>query len=193
MPSFLQFFKLIINSSNQWAFECAISFYQKAIPPPLFAELNSIKPPDFSSGVLSSWMSLLTASPGPGYFVNNKEREPCFGFRELCFFLKKNFFLNDCAQSIWKFPGQGLNLSLSCYLHHTCDNIRYLTHCTRPGSKPGPEQQPKPCSRILNTLCHSKNSPMFLIAFEFVILNSRFHLINVYLYFPFFLFFVLSF
>ena len=31
---------------------------------------------------------------------------------------------------IWKLPGQGLNPSCSCDLHHSCSNAISLTHCT---------------------------------------------------------------
>ena len=39
----------------------------------------------------------------------------------LFFFL--NFFSYGPIHGIWKFLGQGLNLSPSCYLHHSCGNV----------------------------------------------------------------------
>ena len=47
------------------------------------------------------------------------------------------FFGRTC--SIWKFPGQGLNLSCSCDLY-----LDPLTHCARREIKPMPPQKPKP-------------------------------------------------
>ena len=44
------------------------------------------------------------------------------------------FFLFQPALSIWKFPGQGSNLSHSCDLHHSCGNTSSLTHCTTVGT-----------------------------------------------------------
>lgn len=55
------------------------------------------------------------------------------------------FLFYDCTHGIQKFPGQGLNLSHSCDLYHSCGNIRsfspmepgprieavrFLTYCT---------------------------------------------------------------
>ena len=37
---------------------------------------------------------------------------------------------------MWKFLGQGSNLSHSCDLRHSCGNAGSLTHCTGPGIKP---------------------------------------------------------
>ena len=67
------------------------------------------------------------------------------------------FVLYDLTHGIWKFPGQGLNLSCTCDLHHSCSNagsfnpllwarapnhtsavigaaeVRFLTHCATAG------------------------------------------------------------
>ena len=43
---------------------------------------------------------------------------------ETCFFLFPFF---SCTCDIWKFSGQGLNLSCSCDLCHSCSNTRSLT------------------------------------------------------------------
>ena len=42
-----------------------------------------------------------------------------------------------------KFPGQELNLSHSCDLHHSCGSGRSLTQCALPGIKPTPPQRPR--------------------------------------------------
>ena len=55
------------------------------------------------------------------------------------YFILFYFFCHTC--SIWKFLGQGLNLSHSCNLH--C-NARSLTYSPEPGMEPTPQQQPKP-------------------------------------------------
>ena len=50
------------------------------------------------------------------------------------------FSFYGCTHSIWKFPGQELNLS------HICDpsgKARSLTHCPRPRMEPAPLQQPE--------------------------------------------------
>jgi len=63
-------------------------------------------------------------------------------------------FFNGHLHGIWKFLGQGLNLSPSCDLHHSCSHTRSLTHCARPGIKPTlPQRHP----RILNPL-HGGNA-----------------------------------
>ena len=52
-------------------------------------------------------------------------------FMLVLFFFSSSFF--SCTLSIWKFLGQGLNLSCSCDLCHRCGNAVSLTHCTGPG------------------------------------------------------------
>ena len=49
-----------------------------------------------------------------------------------------NFF-SFC--SIWKFWGQGSNLSWSCNLCHSCSNTESLTHCIGLGIKSVPPQR----------------------------------------------------
>ena len=50
----------------------------------------------------------------------------------LVFLLLLLFFFFSLTLSIWRFPGQGLNLS------HSCSNVGSLTHCTGPGIEPAP-------------------------------------------------------
>lgn len=47
-------------------------------------------------------------------------------------FIKKIFF--GCTRGIWKFPSQGLNLSYSSDLYHSCGNGRSLTCCATVGT-----------------------------------------------------------
>ena len=71
------------------------------------------------------------------------------------------FFCCCYAHGIWRFLGQGLNLSYICDLCHSCGNARSLTHGTGPRTKPAPQQESEPLQRqhqILNLLCHSGNS-----------------------------------
>ena len=44
-----------------------------------------------------------------------------------------HFSFFSCICSIWKFLGQGWNLSHSCDLHYSCSNARSLTHCPTTG------------------------------------------------------------
>ena len=45
-------------------------------------------------------------------------------------------FYFGCTHGIWKFLGEGLNLSRICNLFHSCGNARSLTHCAGLGIKP---------------------------------------------------------
>ena len=63
--------------------------------------------------------------------------------------------LFGCTHGMWKFPGQGSNLSLICDLCHSCGNVGPSTSCIRPGIKPVPPQ--RQCL-FRNLLCHSRNS-----------------------------------
>ena len=65
------------------------------------------------------------------------------------------FFFFGCSHGIWKFLGQGSNLSYSCDPHHSCCNARPLTHCAGLGIKP--VLLPRQC-QIPNLLCHNRNS-----------------------------------
>ena len=70
-------------------------------------------------------------------------------------------FLFILTGGIGKFLAQELNLSLSCDLYHSCNNVEYLTHCTRPEIKPMSQQWCKLLHRqcwILNPLCRGGNS-----------------------------------
>ena len=69
------------------------------------------------------------------------------------------FFFLDCTCSIWKLAGQGLNLSHSFEVHHSCCNTGFLTHYTRLGIWPKLLQRQR---RILNLLRHSWNSLSFV-------------------------------
>ena len=46
------------------------------------------------------------------------------------FFFFSFFFFFCHTHGIWKFPGQGLNLSCSCDLCHICSNAGSFTYCT---------------------------------------------------------------
>ena len=65
------------------------------------------------------------------------------------------FFFFSHAHGIWKFPGQGSNLSCSCHLRHSHNTTRSLTHSAGPGIEQGPWQ--RQC-QILSLLRHSRNS-----------------------------------
>ena len=57
------------------------------------------------------------------------------------------FFFFGLIHSIWKFLGQGSNLSGRCDLHHSCSNTRSLTHCTRLESELMLRQRPETLQR----------------------------------------------
>ena len=59
-------------------------------------------------------------------------------------------FFSDCFCSIQKHPGQGLNASQSCDLHHSCSKCQ-----------------------ILNPLCHSEDSYVSLFQCYMMTLNIR--------------------
>ena len=44
------------------------------------------------------------------------------------------FYLFGCTYGMWKSPGQGSNLHLSCSLHHICGNDGSLTYSASAGS-----------------------------------------------------------
>ena len=44
------------------------------------------------------------------------------------------YFFGGCTLGILKFLWQGLNLSCSCALHHSCGNARSSSHCTIVGT-----------------------------------------------------------
>ena len=60
------------------------------------------------------------------------------------------------THGIWKFPGQELNLSLSCDLCHSCSNAPSLTQ--RDGTSASKETR-----WILNPLCHRGKSCFYLL------------------------------
>ena len=77
------------------------------------------------------------------------------------------FFLNGCTRGIWKFPGKGLNPSLSCDLCLICDKMGSLMHCARLGIEPMPLQRLEPLQsngscRSLNHICSDCDNAGFL-------------------------------
>ena len=50
-------------------------------------------------------------------------------------------FCYGCTCGMWKFSGQGSNLSHSCDLCHSCSNTESLTHCAGLGTEPMLHQQ----------------------------------------------------
>ena len=93
---------------------------------------------------------------------------------DLVFFFLFFFFGSTC--SIWKFPGQGSNLSCRCGLRHSCSNTGSLTHCARPRVKSTSQRQ----HWIPNLLHQSRNSydsiflsHFFLAALNYIIICFR--------------------
>ena len=73
------------------------------------------------------------------------------------------FFFSLCWNcGLWKFPGQELNLSHSCNLHHSWGSDGSLTHCAGLGIKLTLLQRHH---QILK-LCHSRNSSQWLVLFS---------------------------
>ena len=67
------------------------------------------------------WFLRQTSHPRP------PNKESIFWFNFFSIFLTTN-------HGIWKFLGQGWNLSCRiCHLHHSCSYAKCLTHCARPG------------------------------------------------------------
>ena len=88
------------------------------------------------------------------------------------------YYFFDCTHDIWKFQGQGSNLSCNFDLHHSCGNAESLTHSAGLGIEPMPQQRLQPQQRqcqILNWLHHSGNSN-FLILFLIVTAAEYFSL-----------------
>ena len=74
------------------------------------------------------------------------------------FFFFFFFFPYGCSYGIWKFPGQGLNLSHSCKLYHRCSNTRSFNPlCRAPGSNPCLCSDWSCWIQIPNLLHHSRN------------------------------------
>ena len=67
-------------------------------------------------------------------------------------------FLNDHTHDRWKFLGQGLNLSHSCNLRHSCGNVGSFNLLCVPGIEPALLQRLSYCCQSLNSLYHSGNS-----------------------------------
>ena len=66
-------------------------------------------------------------------------------------------YFYGCTCSLWKFLGQGLNLSPSCKLSPSCGNAGCLNPL-RGGRNTHLHSNPSSCSQILNPLSHSRNS-----------------------------------
>ena len=69
------------------------------------------------------------------------------------------------TQGMWKFLGQGSNLS------HSCVKTGSLILCTGPRMEPSPQQQPEPPQKqhqIFNLLRHSGNAQIFQEEVEIV-------------------------
>ena len=98
-------------------------------------------------------------------------------------FLKKFY---SHIHSTWKFLSQGLNLSYSCDLCHSCSNARSLTHCATAGtpgiflktlitgSTDAPASScvfPAPVHRI----SHFYRKPQFPLLGNVIIISLNFH------------------
>ena len=79
---------------------------------------------------LSAWrLAAQEPVPKASHFKNDK-----IDLKEQLFSLSLSIFFYGCTHDLWKFPGQGLNPSLSCNLCHSCGNTGSLTHCTTVGT-----------------------------------------------------------
>ena len=58
----------------------------------------------------------------------------CISLRIVGFCLFVCFYFFGCTHSIYKLPGQWLNLSCSYDLQHSCSNARSFIHCTTAGT-----------------------------------------------------------
>ena len=94
----------------------------------------------------SEWSPVSWAGNGLGFTFDALQ----FFFFFLCLFVFVGVFIG-CTHSIWEFPSQGLILSHSCKLQHSCSNARsfnplcqagdctrtsvvsFLTHCATLG------------------------------------------------------------
>ena len=84
------------------------------------------------------------------------------------------FSFISCHNSIWKFPGQGLNPIPSCNQYHSCTNARLLTHCTGLGMEPAPPQNQA------RSLTHCTSVGTLLVAFNYCLCPQLY----VFLIFP---------
>ena len=85
-------------------------------------------------------------------YVNVLSSELIFFFFFFFFF----FFAHPLEK--WEFLGQGLKLSCSCNLHHSCGNAGSLSYCAGQGLNPHLCDNLSSCSQVLTPLCHSGNS-----------------------------------
>ena len=91
------------------------------------------------------------------------------------------FFFSSFGQthSIWKFPGQELNPRHSCDLCCSCDNARSFNPLCQGGeSNLHLCSNLSLCSKILNPLCHSRNSSGPILYF---LLYVKIHIMPLYL------------
>ena len=82
--------------------------------------------------------SIVTVCPRPPKISKQKTFPFCYETHLYLFF--SSFFLFGQACSIWKFLGQGSNLSRNCDLCHSCGNTESLTHHMGLGIKPVPPE-----------------------------------------------------
>ena len=73
--------------------------------------------------------------------------------------VNNSFFGGNGTHGIWKFLGQGSNLSHSCKLCQSCGNAGSLTYCTELVIEPVPLQRQH---QILNVLHHRGYSKSFI-------------------------------
>ena len=108
------------------------------------------------------------------------------------FFSLLHFFFFSCGHicGIWKFPGQGLNLSHSFDLRH---RFGHTISFNSPGSNPCLHSFSAPiCSSgILNPPCHSRNSsPCWILHVAILYLKTRVYIFFLSSKISYWLFFV---
>ena len=101
----------------------------------------------FSVGIYI-FMDIQKKNQNGGWPITTQEPNPAPGF--VCFY--------GCTHGIWKFLGQGLNLSHSCYLHHSCGNARSLTNRASWGLNPHLCSNTSWCRLVLTPPCHNRIS-----------------------------------
>jgi len=84
------------------------------------------------------------------------------------------FFFFGHTHSIYKFPGQGSNLSQSCSLYHSCSNAVSLTHYATAGtpiicrlSDNGHSQCEHHCCLDTELFCHHKDLPHAILLWPY--------------------------
>ena len=89
-----------------------------------------------------------------GVIIWGCERAGMAGAPSLCFC----FCFNDHTCGTWKFPGQGLNLSPSCDLYHSCGHTGSYNSVLGRGSNLYLDSEPSSYSQILN-YCTTEGTP----------------------------------